>query len=74
MGFASHWFKNSQEIFKPVIKLSNRNGVFNFDSHVKTALIARTRSQKNHQYKQTMSDQIKSDYMVDQRSAAESIK
>ena len=38
-GFASHWLKNWRESFKPITKLSNRNHVITFDSHLKTALI-----------------------------------
>ena len=37
-GFASHWFKNWRESFKPITKGSNRNHVMTFDSHLKTAL------------------------------------
>ena len=37
-GFASHWLKNWQESFKPIIKRSNRNHVITFNSHLKTAL------------------------------------
>ena len=37
-GFASHWFKNWRESFKPITKRSNRNHVITFDSHLKTAL------------------------------------
>ena len=38
-GFASHWLKNWRKSFKPIAKLSNRNHVITFDSHLKTALI-----------------------------------
>ena len=38
-GFASHWLKNWRESFKPITKLSNRNHVITFDSHLKTALL-----------------------------------
>ena len=38
-GFASHWLKNWRESFKPITKRSNRNHVFTFDSHLKTAQI-----------------------------------
>ena len=38
-GFAPHWLKNWRESFKPIIKLSNRNHVITFDSHLKTALV-----------------------------------
>ena len=38
-GFDSHWLKNWRESFKPITKLSNRNHVITFDSHLKTALI-----------------------------------
>ena len=38
-GFASHWLTNWRESFKPITKLSNRNHVITFDSHLKTALI-----------------------------------
>ena len=37
-GFASHWLKNWRESFRPITKLSNRNHVITFDSHLKTAL------------------------------------
>ena len=37
-GFASHWLKNWRDSFKPITKLSNRNHVITFDSHLKTAL------------------------------------
>ena len=37
-GFASHWFKNWRESFKPITKRSKRNHVITFDSHLKTAL------------------------------------
>ena len=37
-GFASHWFKNWRDSFKPITKRSNRNYVITFDSHLKTAL------------------------------------
>ena len=37
-GFASHWLQNWRESFKPITKLSNRNHVISFDSHLKTAL------------------------------------
>ena len=37
-GFDSHWLKNWRESFKPISKLSNRNHVITFDSHLKTAL------------------------------------
>ena len=36
-GFASHWFKNWRQSFKPITKCSNRNYVITFDSHLKTA-------------------------------------
>ena len=42
-GFASHWLKNWRESFKPITKLSHRNHVITFDSHLKTALL-----EKNH--------------------------
>ena len=38
-AFASHWFKNWRESFKPITKRSNRNHVITFDSHLKTALL-----------------------------------
>jgi len=38
-GFASHWLKNWRESFKPITKLSHRNHVITFDSHLKTALL-----------------------------------
>ena len=38
LGFASHWLKNWSESFKPITERSNRNHVFTFDSHLKTAL------------------------------------
>ena len=34
-GFVSHWLKNWRDISKPVTKLSNRNRVITFDSHLK---------------------------------------
>ena len=37
-GFASHWFKNWRDSFKPITKRSDRNHVITFDSHLKTAL------------------------------------
>ena len=37
-GFASRWWKNWRESFKPITKRSNRNHVITFDSHLKTAL------------------------------------
>ena len=37
-GFAFHWLKNWRQSFKPITKLSNRNHVITFDSHLKTAL------------------------------------
>ena len=37
-GFDSHWLENWRESFKPITKLSNRNHVITFDSHLKTAL------------------------------------
>ena len=40
-GFAFHWLKNWRESFKPITKSSNRNHVITFDSHLKSALIAR---------------------------------
>ena len=36
-GFDSHWLKNWHVSFKPITKLSNRNHVSTFDSHLKTA-------------------------------------
>ena len=42
IGFASHWLKNWRESFKPITKRSNCNFIITFDSHLKTALIART--------------------------------
>ena len=47
-GFDSHWLKNWRESFKPITKRSNRNHVFTFDSHLKTALNG---SNKHSQYK-----------------------
>ena len=38
-GFDSHRLKNWRESFKPITKLSNRNDVIIFDSHLKTALL-----------------------------------
>ena len=38
-GFASHWWKNRGDIFKPINKRSNRNHVITFNGHLKTALI-----------------------------------
>ena len=37
-GFASHWLKNWRASFKPITKLSSRNRVIIFDSHLKTTL------------------------------------
>ena len=37
-GFASHWYKNWREIFKPITKRSNTQSLITFDSHLKTAL------------------------------------
>ena len=37
-GFASHWFKNWRESFKPITKRSKCNHVITFDSHLKTAV------------------------------------
>ena len=37
LGFASHWLKKWHESLKPITKLSNRNHVITFDSHLKTA-------------------------------------
>ena len=37
-GFASRWLKNWHDSFEPITKLSNRNHVITFDSHLKTAL------------------------------------
>ena len=42
-GFTSHWLKNWNKMFKPITKRSNRNGVINFYSHLKTALRWTTR-------------------------------
>jgi len=36
--FASRWWKNWRESFKPITKRSNRNHVITFDSHLKIAL------------------------------------
>ena len=36
--FASRWWKNWRESFKPITKSSNRNHVITFDSHLKIAL------------------------------------
>ena len=36
--FASRWWKNWRESFKPITKRGNRNHVITFDSHLKTAL------------------------------------
>ena len=36
--FDSHWLKNWRESFKPITKRGNRNHVFSFDGHLKTAL------------------------------------
>ena len=44
-GFASRWFKNWRESFKPITKRSNRNHVITFDSHLKTALYGNQTSQ-----------------------------
>ena len=37
-GFASHWYKNWCEIFKPITKRSNTHHLITFDSHLKSAL------------------------------------
>ena len=37
-GFASRWWKDCRESFKPITKRSNRNHVITFDCHSKTAL------------------------------------
>ena len=39
--FASRWWKNWRESFKPITKRSNRNHVITFDSHLKIALSLR---------------------------------
>ena len=36
--FASRWWKNWRESFKPITKRSNRNHIITFDSHLKIAL------------------------------------
>ena len=38
IGLASYWLKDRREIFKPIIKHSDRNHVVTFDSYLKTAL------------------------------------
>ena len=38
-GFASHWLKNWPESFRPITKLSNRNHIVTFESHLKPAQI-----------------------------------
>ena len=38
IGFGFHWLKNWRESFKPITKLSNRNHLITFDSHLQTAL------------------------------------
>ena len=38
-GFASHWWKNWCNSFKPITKRSNRNHIVTFESHLKTALL-----------------------------------
>ena len=40
-GFASRWWKNWRESFKPITKRSDRNHVITFDSHLKTALTSK---------------------------------
>ena len=40
-GLVPHWLKNWRESFKPITKRSNRNHGITFDSHLKTALIAK---------------------------------
>ena len=40
-GFASHWLKNLRESLKPITMRSNCNHVITFDSHLKTALLAK---------------------------------
>jgi len=37
-GFASHCWKNRDDIFKAITKRSNRNHVITFNGHLKTAL------------------------------------
>ena len=39
-GFASHWLKTWQGIFKAITKRKNRNRVINFDSHFDCRSIA----------------------------------
>ena len=43
-GFASHWLKNSLEIFKPTARRGNRNRAITFDSHLKSIPYVQTRS------------------------------
>ena len=38
-GFASHWFKNWRDSFKPMTKPSNCNHEITLDSNLKTALM-----------------------------------
>jgi len=38
-GFASHWWKNWRESFKPIIKRSDRNLVITLDCHLKTNIL-----------------------------------
>ena len=49
-GFDSHWLKNWRESFKPITKRSNRNHVFTFDSHLKTALVIGIALKVSHQF------------------------
>ena len=37
--FASHWLKDWRESLKSITKLSNRNHIITFESHLKTALM-----------------------------------
>ena len=45
--FASHWLKNWRESFKPITKRSNRNHVITFDSHLKTALRSKGKTNRS---------------------------
>ena len=47
-GFAFHRLKNWRESFKPITKRSNRNHVITFDSHLKTALNNKQKSEKKN--------------------------
>ena len=45
-GFDSHWLKNWRDSFKPITKCNNRNHVITFDSHLKTALLRKSKAEQ----------------------------